>query len=60
MVSYSFKCKDCGHQFNCQHLITEEHPKNCVRCNSKNISQIYFSPLAIVYTGEGFTKKGKK
>jgi putative FmdB family regulatory protein len=53
MPTYTYRCENCGVQFDLALKFTDPQPTKCPECNKKTLRKI-FSPVGIVFKGSGF------
>jgi putative FmdB family regulatory protein len=53
MPIYTYRCTECGVQFDKQQKFTDQPLKRCPEC-AKNSLQKVFQPVGIVFKGSGF------
>ena len=53
MPIYTYKCENCGIQFERQQSFSDQPLKNCPECNKKSLRKVY-TPVGIVFKGSGF------
>lgn len=53
MPIYTYRCKNCGVQFDIQQKFTDQHLTRCPECNKKTLNKV-FQPVGIVFKGSGF------
>ena len=53
MPIYTYRCENCGVQFDRQQSFTEPHLTRCPECNKKTLRKV-FLPVGIVFKGSGF------
>lgn len=54
MPLYEYRCRDCGHQFEIQQLLSDDALTECPAC-SGDLRKV-FSPVGIAFKGSGFYK----
>ena len=53
MPIYTYRCENCGVQFDRKQKFSEEPLKTCPECNKKTLRKGYV-PVGIVFKGSGF------
>lgn len=53
MPIYTYRCENCGIQFDRFQHFTEQPLTRCPECNKKTLRKVY-SPVGIVFKGSGF------
>lgn len=53
MPVYTYRCDDCGVQFDKKQSFTDPILKVCPECGKKSVHKIY-TPVGIVFKGSGF------
>ena len=53
MPVYTYRCENCGVQFERQQSFTDEPLKVCPECRRKTLKKV-ISPVRIVFKGSGF------
>jgi len=53
MPLYSYRCDNCGVQFDRQQKFTDPALKKCPECGKSALHKVY-SPVGIVFKGSGF------
>jgi putative FmdB family regulatory protein len=53
MPIYTYRCKNCGVQFDQKQSFTEPSLTRCPECSKKTLIKIYH-PVGIVFKGKGF------
>jgi len=53
MPVYTYKCENCGIQFERQQSFTDQPLTRCPECNKKSLRKVY-TPVGIVFKGSGF------
>jgi putative FmdB family regulatory protein len=53
MPVYTYRCTNCGVQFDKQLSFTDLQPTRCPECGKKTLMKI-FQPVGIVFKGSGF------
>jgi len=53
MPVYTYRCENCGVQFDRQQSFSEPTLTRCPECNKKTLRKV-FLPLGIVFKGSGF------
>ena len=53
MPVYTYRCENCGVQFDRQQSYTDEQLKVCPECRRKTLKKV-ISPVRIVFKGSGF------
>jgi putative FmdB family regulatory protein len=53
MPVYTYRCENCGVQFERQQSFTDEPLKVCPECRKKTLKKV-ISPVRIVFKGSGF------
>lgn len=53
MPIYTYRCKNCGVQFDVQQKFTDQPLTRCPECNKKTLHKV-FQPVGIVFKGSGF------
>jgi putative FmdB family regulatory protein len=53
MPVYSYRCDNCGVQFDRHQKFSEEHLKICPECGKPALRKLY-QPVGIVFKGSGF------
>ena len=53
MPIYSYRCENCGVQFDYTQKFTDEPLKRCPECNKRTLRKIY-TPVGVVFKGSGF------
>lgn len=53
MPIYTYRCENCGVQFDRKQLFTDPLLKICPECGKKTLHKVY-TPVGIVFKGSGF------
>jgi putative FmdB family regulatory protein len=53
MPVYTYRCENCGVQFERQQKFTDQPLTRCPECNKKALRKVY-TPVGIVFKGSGF------
>ncbi|MEW6716106.1 MAG: FmdB family zinc ribbon protein [Chloroflexota bacterium] len=53
MPLYTYRCSNCGFQFDYRHSINDKHITRCPECQ-KNALQRVYKPVGILFKGAGF------
>ena len=53
MPIYTYRCENCGVQFEQQQSFTDSPLTRCPECNKKALRKVY-TPVGIVFKGSGF------
>jgi putative FmdB family regulatory protein len=53
MPIYTYRCKNCGVQFDQKQSFTEQSLTRCPECSKKALYKVYH-PVGIVFKGKGF------
>lgn len=53
MPIYTYRCENCGVQFERQQHFSEQPLTRCPECNKKTLRKVY-TPVGIVFKGSGF------
>jgi putative FmdB family regulatory protein len=53
MPVYTYRCENCGVQFDRMQKFTEEPLKRCPECGKSTLRKVY-TPVGIVFKGSGF------
>jgi putative FmdB family regulatory protein len=53
MPVYTYRCENCGIQFDKTQKFTDEHLTKCPECGKKTLQKVY-TPVGIVFKGSGF------
>lgn len=53
MPVYSYRCNNCGVQFDRHQKFSDEHLKVCPECGEPELRKL-FQPVGIVFKGSGF------
>jgi putative FmdB family regulatory protein len=53
MPIYTYRCENCGVQFERQQTFSEQPLTRCPECNKKTLRKVY-TPVGIVFKGSGF------
>jgi putative FmdB family regulatory protein len=53
MPIYTYRCENCGVQFERQQSFSEQPLTRCPECNKKTLRKVY-TPVGIVFKGSGF------
>ena len=53
MPIYTYRCENCGVQFERQQKFTDQPLTRCPECNKKSLRKVY-QPVGIVFKGSGF------
>ena len=53
MPIYTYRCDNCGIQFERQQSFTDQPLTRCPECNKKNLKKVY-APVGILFKGSGF------
>jgi putative FmdB family regulatory protein len=53
MPVYTYRCENCGVQFERQQSFTDAPLKTCPECRRKSLKKI-ISPVGVVFKGSGF------
>ena len=53
MPTYTYRCENCGHQFDIFQHFTEDSLTECPECGKQALHKVY-APVGIVFKGSGF------
>ena len=53
MPTYTYRCENCGHQFDIFQHFTDDTLTECPECGKQTLHKVY-SPVGIVFKGSGF------
>lgn len=53
MPTYTYRCEDCGHQFDIFQHFTDDSLTECPECGKQTLHKVY-SPVGVVFKGSGF------
>ena len=53
MPIYTYRCENCGVQFERQQKFSDEPLKRCPECNKNALRKVYL-PVGVVFKGSGF------
>jgi putative FmdB family regulatory protein len=53
MPSYTYRCDNCGHEFDRQQRFSENPLKKCPQCGRMTLNKVY-KPARVVFKGPGF------
>jgi putative FmdB family regulatory protein len=53
MPVYTYRCENCGVQFERQQSFSDQPLTRCPECNKKTLRKVY-TPVGIVFKGSGF------
>ena len=53
MPTYTYRCNNCGHQFDIFQHFTDDALTKCPECGKEALHKVY-SPVGIVFKGPGF------
>lgn len=53
MPTYTYRCENCGVQFERQQHFSEQPLTRCPECSRKTLRKVY-TPVGIVFKGSGF------
>jgi putative FmdB family regulatory protein len=53
MPIYTYRCENCGVQFERQQKFSDDPLTRCPECNKKTLRKVYL-PVGIVFKGSGF------
>ncbi len=53
MPVYTYRCENCGVQFERQQKFSDQPLTRCPECNKKSLRKVY-TPVGIVFKGSGF------
>jgi putative FmdB family regulatory protein len=53
MPLYTYRCSNCGVQFDQQQKFTDDSLVKCPECGKKTLQKVY-SPVGVVFKGSGF------
>ncbi len=53
MPIYTYRCENCGVQFERQQKFSDQPLSRCPECNKKTLRKVY-TPVGIVFKGSGF------
>lgn len=53
MPIYTYRCENCGVQFERKQKFSDAPLKRCPECNKKSLRKVY-TPVGIVFKGSGF------
>ncbi len=59
MPVYTFRCENCGHQFDKQLGFSEAVPVACPNCRKHALHKVY-KPAGVVFKGSGFYVTDKR
>ena len=58
MPTYSYRCTECGHEFDIQQRITEDALKDCPECKKEALKKVIKSTGGFHLKGSGWYKDG--
>lgn len=58
MPTYSYKCKDCEHEFDINQRIVEDALTECPECNKEELVKIIKAEGGFQLKGKGWFKSG--
>ncbi|MDH3944083.1 MAG: hypothetical protein OEV06_08330 [Anaerolineae bacterium] len=53
MPSYTYRCDNCGHEFDRQQSFSDNPLKKCPQCSKLALHKVY-KPARVVFKGSGF------
>jgi putative FmdB family regulatory protein len=53
MPIYTYRCENCGVQFERQQKFTDQPLTRCPECSKKSLHKVY-TPVGIIFKGSGF------
>jgi putative FmdB family regulatory protein len=53
MPVYTYRCSNCGVEFDKQQSFNDQPPSRCPECGKKTLKKVY-QPVGIVFKGSGF------
>lgn len=53
MPSYTYRCENCGHEFDRQQRFSDNPLKKCPKCSKISLHKVY-KPARVVFKGSGF------
>jgi putative FmdB family regulatory protein len=53
MPIYTYRCENCGVQFERQQKFSDQPLTRCPECNKKSLHKVY-TPVGIIFKGSGF------
>lgn len=53
MPIYTYRCSECGTQFERQQSFSEPSLRTCPKCGEEGLSKVY-TPVGVVFKGSGF------
>lgn len=59
MPVYTYRCENCGHQFDRYQSFSEEPLKACPSCRKHSLHKVYF-PAGVTFKGSGFYVTDKR
>jgi putative FmdB family regulatory protein len=59
MPVYSYRCENCGHEFDRHQSFSDEPLKACPNCKKRTLQKVY-RPAGVVFKGSGFYVTDKK
>ena len=59
MPVYTFRCEQCGHEFDKQLGFSEAAPVACPKCRKHALNKVY-KPAGVVFKGSGFYVTDKR
>lgn len=59
MPVYTYRCENCGHEFDRQQRFDEKPLKACPNCRKRTLHKVY-RPTGVVFKGSGFYVTDKK
>jgi len=58
MPTYTYKCKECEHQFDILQKISEDKLTDCPECEKKSLEKIITGGSGVQFKGNGWFNKG--
>ena len=59
MPVYTYRCQNCGHEFDRQQSFSEQPLKACPNCNKHSLHKVYRA-AGVVFKGSGFYVTDKR
>lgn len=59
MPVYTYRCENCGHQFDKHQDFSDQPVKVCPKCHKHTLQKVY-RPAGVVFKGSGFYVTDKK
>jgi putative FmdB family regulatory protein len=59
MPVYSYRCENCGHEFDRHQSFSDDALKACPKCKKRALQKVY-RPAGVVFKGSGYYVTDKK